>query len=399
MKIKLRLLALILSLTACKGTTGRSLEPGPQVSSLLLDNRGPPSFDDRTLDRVTFLTAHNAFANNGDNARFIAPNQDWGLTKQMEMGVRGFMLDVYSRNGQAVLCHMRCGLAGFFPWISLTDELRRFEDFMKKDRNAIITLHIEWTAGAKANEFEAAFNKFPDLKNMIFDPYQADVKNKGWPKVRDMIASNKRLLILSQSDSTRNMGVALDKEFTVENYWSTGTTGHDRNCRSRWDEISLDTDNTQAKAFRRLFVMNHFRDSPTILTAALDNTIGSLLARVTDDCLWPSRRIPNYVAIDFVNKGTGRETVDTLNRAVAIVFEHENWGGRAQLIVPGNQNFVGGNGHLEDNSMSSIEVFFQGTPIKFYEGRNQQNFLFELNETSGSIPANDNDTISSYRAD
>ncbi|RYZ60457.1 MAG: hypothetical protein EOP07_00750 [Proteobacteria bacterium] len=264
-------------------------------SGLKLDHTPPPSFDDRTLDRVSFITSHNAFAN---EAKFIALNQEHNITQQLENdNARGFMLDIYSKNGQAVLCHPFCEIPilKIPTWRPLTDDLKRIEDFMKKDRNAIITLHLEWTSGtdgARADLFEAAFDKLPELKSMIFDPYKADVRTNGWPKIRDMISTNKRLLILSQSDSTRAMGVGLDRDFVVENYWSMGPLAQDRECRARWDDIPLDRDNTQAHKFRRLFLMNHFRDVPTILTAAIDNTWGSLWGRVINDCLIKARRIP-----------------------------------------------------------------------------------------------------------
>lgn len=371
----------------------------PSVSNLKLDNTPPPSFSDRTLDRVTFLTAHNAFANNGDDARFIAPNQEWGITKQMEMGVRGFMLDIWSKKGEAVLCHSTCGFAGIFPWILLTDELKRFEDFMKKNPEAIITLHLEWTPNARVNEFEAALDKFPDLKNMIFDPYKWEVRQNGWPKISEMIAQNKRLLILSQTDATRYLGVGYDRDFTVENYWSLGPWGKDRQCKSRWDDIPLDTDNTQANKFRRLFVMNHFRDLPSILTAALDNRHGSLWGRVSNECLAAARRVPNFVALDFVNKGTGPETLIALNKAIGIAFEHNNWQGRPEIMLPGPENVQGGDGKLEDDSLSSVEIFFKGTRVALFADPDQNKFLLDVNETTSGVGTDANDLVSSWRVD
>jgi hypothetical protein len=56
-----------------------------------------PSPDTRTLDQVSFLTAHNAFANgvDGNFASFpvsLFPNQAQGIGQQLSGGVRGFML-------------------------------------------------------------------------------------------------------------------------------------------------------------------------------------------------------------------------------------------------------------------------------------------------------------------
>ena len=376
-----------------------SVSCGSSDSFLKAENTLPPAFNNRTLDRVTFLTAHNAFANNGDDARFLVPNQEWGITKQMEMGVRGFMLDIWSKKGEAVLCHGTCGLAGLFPLISLTDELRRFEDFMKKNPDAIITLHLEWTPSARVNEFETAFNKFPDLKNLIFDPYKWEVRQNGWPKISEMIAQNKRLLIFSQTDVTRYLGVGYDRDFLVENYWSLGGLGKDRECKARWDDIPLDTDNTQTHKFRRLFLMNHFRDIPTILTATLDNTLGSIWGRVSNECLAAARRVPNYIALDFVNKGRGLETLNALNHAIGIAFENENWQGRPQIIQPGQENLDGGEGHLDNDSLSSIEIFFKGTRVALFDDRDQNNFLLDIIETTSYVGDEANDRVASWHVD
>jgi hypothetical protein len=387
-------LLLLSLLTAC----GSSVEP----SALKLDHTPPPLFEDRTLDRVTFLTSHNAFAN---EIKFIALNQEHTITEQLENdNVRGLMLDIYTQDGQAALCHPKCKIPilNISTWRPLSDDLKQIEDFMKKDPRAIITLHLEWTSGsdgARADLFEAAFDKLPDLKNMIFDPYKADVKANGWPKIRDMIASNKRLLILSQSDSTRGMGVGYDRDFVVENYWSMGPLAQDRECRSRWNEIPLDRESSSAHKFRRLFIMNHFRDIPSSLTAAIDNTWDSLWGRVTTDCLVKARRIPNYIALDYVNKGTGHETVDALNRAIGIAFEHGSWQGQTHLMMPGNEDIEGGDGKLQDNAMSSVEIFWKGSRVALFDNKQQEGFLLDVNETMQNLPREFNDRVSSWRVD
>ena len=48
-------------------------------------------------NQVSYLTAHNAF-NAGDEG-FSLPNQNQGLTGQLNGGVRALMLDVYEEGG------------------------------------------------------------------------------------------------------------------------------------------------------------------------------------------------------------------------------------------------------------------------------------------------------------
>jgi hypothetical protein len=68
-----------------------------------------PPADDRTLDQVTFLTTHNAYANGVDGGfapPFVNffPNQNRGINQQLADGVRGFMLDIYQTKDGAILC-------------------------------------------------------------------------------------------------------------------------------------------------------------------------------------------------------------------------------------------------------------------------------------------------------
>ena len=49
--------------------------------------------EDRYYHEVSFLTAHNAFSNEEDG--YVQPQQKWGLKKQLENGIRGFMLDTH----------------------------------------------------------------------------------------------------------------------------------------------------------------------------------------------------------------------------------------------------------------------------------------------------------------
>lgn len=401
MRSKLAMLCLLLSVSC-----GKADDSSSTISAL--PNSLPSSHLDRTLDRVTFVTAHNAFAS---NIKSIVPNQSWSIKEQLNNGVRGFMLDIWSQDKKAVLCHMTCDLKiGSLKIksisVSLTDQFKVFEEFLKANPNEIITLHLEWTPSAKANEFRDAINKFPTLKSMIFDPYKSDVKTNGWPKIREMISSNKRLLILSQTDATRDIGVGYDRDFTVENYWSMGVTGSDRSCKSRWDDIPLDRDNTQVNKFRRLFVMNHFRDAPSYLTSVVDNADLSLWNRISEECVQASRRAPNYVAVDFVNTFVPNEndiapppsvfgTVATLNKVVGVGFENPGWGGKPQFIIK-DETMDGSDGKLKNDTLSSIEIFIEGTKLALFDNSNYTGFLGDITASTGNLEGN-NDKVSAWR--
>jgi hypothetical protein len=286
-----------------------------------------PSADTRTLDQVTFLTSHNAYANgvDGNFASFpvsLFPNQSRGIGQQLTDGVRGFMLDAYSVSGQAVLCHNSCdGVSGPVP---LATDLQRIVDFLKDRPGEFATVFLEdYTA---SDVLRSSLASVSGLSDVLYRPDQEGVATGGWPTMADLADRGKQLLIfsdrtratdLSSGSATRDtFGVMYQREWTVENHWSMGggIGGSDWSCYSRWGTSRpLTTDST---AFHPLFVMNHFRDYTISGTAGTDN--GKLLNRTQNFCTPAARKKPNYLAVDRYDLGspTPLTTVGNLNTYV-----------------------------------------------------------------------------------
>lgn len=287
----------------------------------------PASGAGRTLDQVTFLTTHNAYANGSDGgfAPFpvnLFPNQSRGIGRQLEDGVRGFMLDVYPVNGRAAMCHNTCG--GVSNPVPLSTALQRMVDFLKADRSRFVTVFLEdYTSSDVLRSSLAAVN---GLNDVLYRPDQEGVQTKGWPTMADLAARGKQLLIFSdrtrgadtsEGQATRDsFGVMYQREWTVENHWSMGAGigTSDWSCYSRWGTARPLT--VDSAVFHPLFVMNHFRDVPISATAAVDN--GKLQNRAQNFCTPAARKKPTYLAVDFYEQGSPspRSTVDALNTYV-----------------------------------------------------------------------------------
>ncbi|MEU5318501.1 RICIN domain-containing protein [Streptomyces sp. NPDC021056] len=284
----------------------------------------PASADTRTLDQVTFLTAHNAFANSADGnfASFpvsLFPNQNYGISRQLSDGVRGFMLDDYTVSGQAVLCHNSCD--GVSNPVPLATDLKRMVDFLKANPGQFVTVFLE--DYASSDVLKSSLASVAGLYDVLYRPDQEGVATKGWPTMADLAARGKQLLIFSDrtraSDSasgwtTRDsFGVMYQREWTVENYWSMGggIGNSDWSCYSRWGTGRPLT--TDSSAFHPLFVMNHFRDYTITATATTDN--GKLLNRAQNFCTPAARKKPGYLAVDRYELGspTPLSAVNTLN--------------------------------------------------------------------------------------
>lgn len=339
-KLSLSLLT-FLAVTACKSEVTDSVLKGEDNSPF--------------LHQMTFLTSHNAFVNTKDqNIVSVHANQgSLSIEEQLKRGVRGLMVDMYAVNegfgDEAFFCHGTClRVPGATDRTKAVDVFKKIRKFLLENRNEIVTIQIEdyLDKAAETSKAETVKDKVTDvfgsifgkkketpkpratdaqkimerllndsgIRDLIFNPYHARVHQNGWPRVGEMIKSNKRLLILSQRRYADHLGVGHDRDFTVENYWSIGGAlgTSDYTCKKRWNDIELNRDSDGK--FKRLFVMNHFRNIP-LQTVQKDGTLQNLRNRYFNDCKGPSNgRRPNFVAIDFAAESGGLEFVKEMNR-------------------------------------------------------------------------------------
>jgi hypothetical protein len=283
-----------------------------------------PPGDSRTLDQVTFLTTHNAYANGVDGGFAppfvdLFPNQNRGIDQQLADGVRGFMLDIHQTRDGAILCHNSCTLAR--RPVALWVDLKRMVDFLNQRRSEIVTVFLE--DYVTPDVLRREIDRVPGLADVLFRPDTEGVRQRGWPTLADLKQRNKRLLIFTdhsraQDESaglTRDsFGVMYQKDWTVENYWAmgSGVSNSDWSCYSRWygGGVNLPLTRTEP-GFRPLFVMNHFRDVPVGPTMAADNS--KALDRAERFCAPAARKKPNFLAVDRYDLGDTMSTVNQLN--------------------------------------------------------------------------------------
>lgn len=341
---------------------------------------GPAVQQSPRFDEITWLTAHNAFVN-GEDANWIAKNQSRSLQFQLDNGVTAFMLDIYGDNGQVIMCHGSCATfpPGLYNKMDFIAYLKRIGAFLDQHREAILTVILEDYTGT--NELRAALDKVPNFRDRIYDPYKADVRNKGWPRIDAMIKDNKRLLVMSDRPDKKELGIAYAQDFTVENYWSLGRLGNDLVCRTRWDNVSLKR--TDAK-FAYLFVMNHFRDIPSSEFSAVDNKQDLLWDRINKECIPAAEKKPNYLAVDHFDEADwgARKTVADLNERVVLLYKDSDLRGAMQMLKPGRYHAK--DLTIGDNQLSSLKISAK-TRVKLYEDDNFQKLLIELTEDSRNL--------------
>ncbi|MGW2091887.1 hypothetical protein [Promicromonospora sukumoe] len=286
---------------------------------------GPlPPADERTLDQMTFLTAHNAYANGVDGGfapPFInlAPNQTRGIEQQLADGVRGFQLDIHQTGDGAILCHNSCTLVS--SPVALWVDLQRMVDFLEAHPDQFVTVFLE--DYVEPAVLRAELDRVDGLADVLYRPDRTGVREDGWPTMSRLVADDDRLLILSDHSRSadegagltrESFGVMYQREWTVENYWSMGPGigDSDWSCYSRWYDAGTNIPLTSpGSAFRPLFVMNHFRDVPVEVTARTDNE--RLLDRTQRFCQPAARKKPTFVAVDRYDVGNPAAAVAALN--------------------------------------------------------------------------------------
>jgi hypothetical protein len=172
--------------------------------------RTEPMPADPRLDQMTFLTAHNAYANGVDGGFAppfvnLAKNQTRGIVQQLNDGVRGFMLDIHQTPDGAILCHNSCTLVS--KPVALNVDVQRIVDFLRDNRGEIITVFLE--DYVSADVLRAELRKVRGLADVL---YRAEgVPQNGWPTRSQLQAANKRLIIFTDhgKDGREDSGLVL----------------------------------------------------------------------------------------------------------------------------------------------------------------------------------------------
>ena len=244
----------------------------------------------RSYGEVSFPMAHNAM--NSEEERWTLPNQGPRVWNQLELGIRGFMLDTYVDRGETVLCHGPCAL-GRRPFV---DVLRDLKLFMDCNPGEVITLILE--AHIDEETTRVAFEQ-AELMSYL---HMQTTGSQAWPTLESMIRSGRRLVVFTES----NEAVLAWHHRAYDFMWDT-----DYSNRVPGDFTCAELRGSRDHG---LFLMNHFLTNP-VGSAALAEMVNHnpLLLSRARQCQSESGFLPNFISLDFVERGDLLETVETLN--------------------------------------------------------------------------------------
>lgn len=73
--------------------------------------------------------------------------------------------------------------------------LKLIVEFLEQNPEELVTIFLE-NYIVDVKKMQAVFREVQGFKELVFNPYAANVKEKGWPRIKDMIAANQRILIV-----------------------------------------------------------------------------------------------------------------------------------------------------------------------------------------------------------
>ena len=329
-------------LSAYLTITHRSMRPVP---------RPKPNPLNVPLNKRTFLVAHNAFASRAFDWSAVDAAQQLDYKEMFgKWQVRGFMLDIDIAYEPAsptqpflALCHGACGRLGN-PIRRVGDALRIFKELLEKkgNENEIIFVFIEqhfvqdaaanlllkrtlddagvtgmvfWADGRYPNS--AAGTTGLQLPQVTF----AAGKPDSWPTAASLVASGRRIVMFVD----RNNGKAgvvdrhilpfmwnyvRESQFSDVSSWPGLTKPVSEREQSDANRSFVARQNARD---RSMLLLNHFPELPLFSHyETWINTLDALKPRCIQ-ALQVFDRLPNFLAVDFVNIGDPLHFVQQIN--------------------------------------------------------------------------------------
>jgi hypothetical protein len=244
---------------------------------------------DRPLDQVTLAGTHNSMSN--AEAGWLAPNQQYGLTRQLEDGIRALMLDTMEWNGEPYLCHGYCDL-GSQP---LEEGLAEIEAFMAENPREVILIVFQDSLSV-------------EVTVEVMDSVGLSQRVWTWdgtaslPSLGELIDASTRLVVTAEHGGA--------PPGWYHHAWDLITdTPYDFS-----DPSEYSCERLRGEEENPLFLVNHWLGTPLPSedNGMVANDVEALLMRV-NRCRADRDRQVNILAVDFYNHGGLFAVVDELN--------------------------------------------------------------------------------------
>ncbi|MDC0717077.1 hypothetical protein [Nannocystis bainbridge] len=285
--------------TSATGTTGSPTEAtttevtgGSTTEDEALACNGHVALCSRRYDEVAYPCTHNSYSAQEAGFTPLVANQRRTVAAQLGDGVRALMLDVHLDEGETALCHGVCSY-GRTPHVEVLADIAAFLD--EHPREVVTILYEDSADTADILADFAALG----LEDRLF-VYEGGP----FPTLAEMIAADTRLVVTAEQGGP--------PPAWYHHLWDLA-----------WDTpysyMSPDAFScalNRGSADNPLFLVNHWVNSvldlPLEMNAIAVNTYEVLHARVVE-CMQASGDFPNFVAVDYYERGDLFAVVDALN--------------------------------------------------------------------------------------
>jgi len=162
---------------------------------------GSPDYCERPYNQLAQVCTHNAYSTEADGFLIPTPNQTYGLTRQLDDGVRCLMLDTYAWEDDLWLCHGICGEWGARP---LVEGLAEVAAWLDANPREVVTFILE--AYISEDQTRGALEDsglWPRVYHHGAEP------GSPWPTVGEMLDADQRLVVFTD-DGAANREWHLD---------------------------------------------------------------------------------------------------------------------------------------------------------------------------------------------
>ena len=269
---------------------------------------------------ATWLTAHNAFATKVEGWTY--KQQNLNMEQMFDMGVRSFMLDIHPDNGNLYLAHINIPVTKYLMKDTnlhpLESYFTRISGLLEENPDAIITLHFEDHSASSDKVVELV--KATGLHKYTYSESPNDV----YLTLGEMRQQNARLVLFSDYQKERDaehfkpqIGLNPTTEYK-ENFYQLGKNP---GCNERAKDFRADYEDPKVS----LFVLNHFYWSSLELLGSYDSiNLNSFIKDRMSLCKENFGLYPNFIAVDFVEKGDLRiDLIYELNSEMASFYPED----------------------------------------------------------------------------
>jgi hypothetical protein len=270
----------------------------------------------RTFDQVVLPAAHNAMSAADQGFQF--PNQRIGIAEQLQLGIRGFLIDVYyghttpdgtveedkvrTPESSLYLCHLVCR-NGATPLATALGDL-----------NAYVTKHPDTVLELDLEDYvsPADFAAVAEASGLTEHVYRGNTKT--WPTLAKMIATNQQVVVLAEKADGGPLvpwyhaaynGILQETGYTYEK-------PADLTTASKWRATCAPN---RGGTTGSLFLMNHWAPpfGPKAATSRKVNAADVIVGRAVA-CGKRRGLLPTTIAADMVDAGGLISAVARLNR-------------------------------------------------------------------------------------